>query len=318
MAIIRPADWTTTSASTLSEGDRIYYNGTVYERTSVAANTRIPVDNDAWDLHSVIRIEDFYSLQESIRLAMNTSDQQIIDSIPLFIQRAEQDINKILRSPAQIVTRPFTVIAGSRFQIPEDTLNVINIRTTAEDAGYDLRSQGAIQFLNGNKTEFERVRQYYTSNGGSFEIINFQYPVYYFDGTHFHLAPDIDTGTTGEITYYQAVASLGETVNLVNDDFEPINSTNQTEAQWVAAGNAASDFVQATQVNLSNLWTATIPHLLRLGALIAAEEYVKDDTRIEVWKAEYDDNMQKTIDEFERFKTDQASSLQMESAYSRL
>lgn len=302
------------------------FNGVVYEATSAipVTNTTNPVqDNNVnWKINSVIRLEDAYSIWSSVYLSLNTDNPKITNSIWLYLQIAEQHIAKVVRSPLQITTRDFVLDDESSFIFPDNLLEIDNIRLKgsigAINTGSSLQQRGFIEFRNANKANYEVLRQFHL-NGivRDNTLSQFDYPVYWHEEDRCYLAPNYDAGTVVEMTFYGSEAQLGTTQPEVNDDFEPINSASQTLAEWIAAGNSAGNFVQNQAFIDKNLWTDQAPHLVKLGALVAAENDLKDPIRSESWKAEYDRNLEETISEYEAFNARRPHTQQMASAYSR-
>ena len=321
MAIIIPTTWSSTAA--YSVGDRVEYNGVGYEaEVDILADddgSPAPVANDDWLVFAVFRIVDYYSLQEAIAQTINTDDQRILDSIPLFIQRAERKFGKLLRSPAQKINRVFTLDGDSKFPIPDDLLAVTHMRLNQDKSGYDIRSRGSISFQRADRTTYENLRQFY-NNGNRISAYDDPglYPKFYSDATYFYLAPDYDSGTEIQLEYYQSVGELGSIGELVNDDYEFINAEGQTLAEWIAAdpeNNNADNFVVATIPIVSNLWSATQPHLFKAGALVEAFNQLRDYESLQVWQAAYSELLASAEIEFRKYDTSGSQDLEQYYAY---
>ena len=182
---------------------------------------------------------------------------------------------------------------------------------------YSIRDEGFIQVKKAQvKSDFERLRQGYNEDFNYTDTYGFIEPVYYIDRERMYIAPDFDSGTEVEITFKQSEAEIGTYQLAVNNDYEPINSADQTLAEWVADGNDAADFVQEEIFIDTNLWLRQNPFLLKYGALTAAEAYVNDPNQIQTWAKLYDSALQETIDEFWRYETQQPTNQRMSSAYS--
>ena len=317
MAIIIPSNWVSTQAYAV--GARVNYNGVGYECiTAVAANSggnTIPVGNTSWDVFAVFRITDYYSLQEAVELSLNTDDEEVNRSIPLFIQNTERKIGKLLRSPAQLISRDFMVDADSKFAIPSDMLEVYHLRTKAESAGLDLRSKGSISVQRADRTNFEELKQYYTGTTYRYDYAHYEFPLFRSDSTNIYIAPDFDAGTEFEMMYYQEVPELGSIVGLVNADYVAVNDSDQTLAQWVAAGNSASTFVQATSPVTNNLWSATVPHLLKAGACREAEEYLSNSQKAQMWDEQFRELLVATETEFRKYDAGGSQFITQSTAY---
>ena len=318
MAVIIPSAWVSTQAYAV--GTQVAYNGVGYQCvTAVSANSggnAIPPGNSAWEVYAVFRITDYYSLQEAIEFALNTNDAEVNNSIPLFIQNTERKVGKLLRSPAQLISRIFTVDADSKFAIPTDMLQVHHLRRNLDTgAGFDILSRGAISIQRGERTSFEELKQYYAGTTYSYDLGAYDFPLFRSDDQYIWIAPEYEAGETFEMMYYQEVPELGSTVGLVNADYVAVNDSDETLAQWVARGGSASTFVQATQLVTSNLWTATIPHLLKAGACREAEQYLNNPERAEHWNNQFIELMTATETEFRKYDAGGSQHITQSTAY---
>lgn len=316
-------DWT---AGTYAVGARVRYNGVLYE----AINARVPTDTDNpsldvdnWKVVAVLRIQDYNSLIEAVKLEINTTDRMINESIPMFIQLAEESLQTRVRAPVQRSRVILTVDAQSRVEVPSDLLQVINMRYNIESentATDTLMARGGTEILAGNYEEYQDLKRYYSSAIG-FGIArvypsNYEAPVYWFDDRYFWIAPDVSMGTEIELYYYAMIPQLGTTVNLVNQDGDPINTAGQTVAQWVAAGNSANDFVQATDTVEVNWFLTAKPDMLLYGAVMAAEAYLRDDPRMGIWKAKFEQSELEIHHLIDRFEQGRHHTQQMYNGYS--
>ena len=319
MAIKIPTPWSSTSAYVV--GSRVEYNGVGYQSTvAIAENVdgnEDPVGNDSWKVFAVFRIVDYYSLQEAIEQIIDTKDQRIIDSIPLFIQRSERKFGKLLRSPAQKINRLFTVDGDSKFMIPNDLLSVEHMRLNEDSPGYTLRAKGSLSIQRADRTTYEEVRQDYNNNRIWNQNDAIEYPQFYSDGTYFYIAPEYDSGTVIQLEYYQSVAELGSIGQAVNDKYEFINAEGQTLAEWIAADpidNNEDNFIIAEIPIESNLWTATQPHLLKAGALVEAYNELRNYESMNVWQAAYTELLASAEIEFREYDTSGSISIQQRVA----
>ena len=321
MAItIRPNAWVPTQA--YSVGDRVFYNGVGYEANStIAANpasNSIPTGNTSWEAFAVFEITDYHSLQEDILLELNTDSPLICASIPKFIAAAEVTMSKFLRSPAQRVTRQFEVDSNGSFLLPSDVIEIDHLRTNdTEGSDRTLLERGSISIQKTNRTVYEEVRQYYRSNPFfSGEI--YSYPVYYVEGQRIRIAPTYDEGTEVLMTYWQKVPQLGRTglqTRVIDDVAVAVNSAGQTLAEWIAAGNAESTFVQGTLIITSNLWTATTPELIKAAACAEGFRALENDTSTQQWDERFKLLAELTVEEFKRFETSGSQSIRQKTAY---
>ena len=303
-------------------GNVVEFSGVEFRATSNIPNTNTtdPIQDDGanWKAQGVIRIVDAYSLWHDIDLTLNNS--AVSNHIWSFIQQADFALNKRLRSPAQIETSTLTLDADSKTAINHlGFVDIDNVRLAGDSSfNYSLRERGKVEILAAqNKADYEQLRQSYNEDFNYTDSYGYLNPVYYIDQQYLYVAPSFPTGTQIEITMKVSEPQLGTTQDVVNANFEPINSANQTVAEWIAAApaNTAQNFVQDTTFIMTNLWISQCPHLLKLGALTYAESFLKDDPRIVVWKAQYQENLQETIDEFYRFEIEQPHNLLMRNPY---
>lgn len=307
MAKIRPSDWVSTQA--YSVGAEVYYTGLLYEcTTAVSANANgnaIPVDNTSWKLIGFWDVQDFYSMQEGIlQYANNLDDPIFVNSIPRFIQRSHDDMASIIRSPAMRVTREFVVDSDSSFPISSDVLEFTLLRRDGNSAGSGtVEDNGYIQIKAAqDEAEFEVLRQLYPKN--QYKTAGYDFPRYYVKDGSVRIAPALPSGTKVIVTYYQNPPKLGQTYGRVDQETGlALNSAGQTLAQWVAAGgtNTNANFVQQQITPTTNYFVAAFPNLFLLGAVKAAEVYLRDQINIDAIKAEYEQMLTETVEKIEDF-----------------
>ncbi len=320
MAIKKPAAWLSTSA--YSVGDKVSYKEIGFECiVAVAADpdgNTDPIDNTSWKSYAVFNVDNFYALQESVQQGLKNEDAFIENSIPLFIQNAEVQLSKIIRSPAQIITRSFQLDTDSKFAIPSDLLVIKHLRIDTDTvSGYELRANGSIQISSADRTAFESLRQEYVG-GRSGRTYGNEYPLYRTDDEYFYIAPDFDSDMKVELTYVQDVPTLGSTVGLVNDDYEPINADGQDLEQWIAAdpdNNNSGNFIAADTEVIQNLWTATLPHVLKAGALSEGFAYLNDDVQSQLWEGRFRNLLKESASAFEEFQTDRVQEVFQDTSY---
>ena len=317
MAAIYP-NW---ASGNFTAGDKVTDDGVIYQALNTFASaTRPTLDPTNWEAVGVVKIQSYHSLRQAIALEINTDDDMINDSIPLFIQMAEESFETRIRAPIQRATTILTVDTMSRVEIPRDLLQVINLRhnsTTPRQS--DLLDRGRVEILAGNVEEYQELRQLYsdTSRSNSFnQVTGFEAPVYWYDEKYFYIAPDYEQGTEMELNYYASIPKLGTEVLLVNQNGDPINSAGQTVAQWVSAGNTANSFVQAMDTVERNWFVTSAPQMLLYGALINADLYLKDDSRTEIWHAKFERAELETQDKINRFESGRAHTIQIGNFYS--
>ncbi len=320
-------DWAGATTS-YSSGDRVKDDGVVYaanKAITAATDNGNPCETpDDWDPVAVLRIQSYNSLIEAVRLELNTTDEQINDSIPLYIQLAESSFRTRIRAPIQRCSVDLLTDSQSRIEIPSDLLQVINLRLDDDTGiGDSLLNRGVTEIQGGNFEEWKDLQRYYRSSNGFVNRrtapTNYDAPIYWFDGQYFWIAPDLAEGTELELYYYAAIPELGTTVFLVDDNGEPINSAGQTVAEWIAAdaANTAGNFVQASEIVNVNWFTQAAPQMLLYGALVSASSYLNDDVRIPMWQERFVAAEQETMELIDRFEEGRHTTQQMYSAYAQ-
>ena len=318
MAIREPMEWN--SANTYAMGDRVSYNGIGYQATTaISPTTTDPIGNTDWTVYAIFRATDYYSIQEAVEFYLNSKNPLVIASIPNYIQQVEYTLEKVLRSPAQLAKRVFVVDDESKFLVPDDIIEVLHIRMNMDVSNpYTLRDRGSISIQKGDRTTFEDIRQSYdTTRAYEYQEI-WDRPVWWVDDQYLYIAPNYDAGTEIELTYFRREPELGSIGLDVNNAFEPLNAQGQTLAEWIAADpllNNADNFVQGTTVITSNLWTATVPHLLINGALAQGFRADADADQAAIWDQQFQTMLALTVEEFKKFNKSGEISIQQESQY---
>ncbi len=319
------SDWAGTTVSYTS-GQKVKDDGVVYAANKAIAsnanNTRPCEAPDDWDPVAVLRIQSYSSLIEAIRLELNTTDDRINDSVPLYIQMAEASFRTRIRAPIQRCETVLTVDAESKVSIPSDLLQVINLRINDDDAGGDsIISRGGTEILAGNYEEYKDLQRFYKSSNGFVNRraapTNYDAPVYWFDSSSFYIAPDLDEGTELELYYYATIPDLGSTVFIVDGDGSALNGAGQTLAEWVAAGNDADDFVQASEEVSVNWFIQAAPQMLLYGALVSATSYLHNDERAPMWHQRFQAAELETMELIDRFEEGRHHTQQIYNAYSQ-
>ena len=319
-----PSDF---AAQAYTTGDEVTYAGVVYEAladvtvSDITDRTQIPFDNSNWRAISIRSLENGYSIIEAAKLEINTDDDYINNSIPLFISLAERSFKRDIRHPQQRATTVLTADADGRVLIPSDLIQVLNLRLNGDSTrGTSLAARGQVEVLAGNYEEFQLLEQHYAGgfDSDSFNIpYQFEAPVYWFDDTYFHVAPSsISGGEEFELVYYKEEPALFADYPEVNADGDAINADGDTLAEWVDAGNDEADFVQAQVFLTDNLFTVGAPDMVLYGSLLHAESYLKDDPRVPQWEAKYQKAKAEFLDEIAKFEEHRAHTFQMYSAYS--
>ena len=236
-------------AADYSAGDKVVFEGLVYQALSQVTGPSTDPDQDpaVWEIVAVNEIINYNTLIEAIRIELNTDDPQINDSIPFFIQMAEESFSTRMRVPIQRRTRVLTTDMEGRIGIPYDLLNVINLRLNVDARGGSyLLGRGRIEILAGNYEEYLELKRYYTNSfyGVIHRVDKYEAPVYWYDGDYFWIAPLPDEGQEVELIYYASIPRLGTTQFRVNDQNQPLNENGQTLVDWIAAGNQPDTFRQ--------------------------------------------------------------------------
>jgi len=313
MAVIIPSTWSSTV--TYSSGNQVIRNGVLYEAsTAITAGTDPETSND-WSVVAVHEITNYNSLIEAIRLQINTDDDEIDRSIPLFIQLAEQSFNTRLRVPAMRQRRVLETDSESRIEVPQDLLQVISLRENVDNTQggttipNDIRQRGIIEITAAQDYEDFQKLKLYSNYVGYFNsnLVGYDSPVYWHDNRYFNIAPDYDEGTEMELWYYKSIPFLGTTVFLTDADGNPIDANGDR--------TSVSGLDQATRVQTSNFWISFAPQMLLYGALCKSEGYLNDPEKMEMWKKAFAEAQVETQDAIDRFEQSRAHSIYFEGAY---
>ena len=329
MAIIHN-EWL--AVTTYAAGNIVRKDGILYKAldaiTGNANNSEPRLDSTNWEVFAVVRIQDYFSLIEAVRLELNRNDDEyLVESIPLFIQLAEESFQTKIRAPIQRVKTLLTVDSESRVEVPTDLLQVVNMRfddSAGVTAGGSILNRGYSEILAGNFEEYIDLKRHFGNNidfsgqNGRNTPSNYDAPVYWFDSTYFYIAPNVEEGTVVELYYYSRIPQLGETRNLVNTDGQPINSAGQNVTEWTdaAPANNAGNFVQAMHTFTTNWFVDSVPHMVLYGAVLAAESYLKEDPRIPLWQEKFRRAEIEAQDLIQRFEEGRHHTQQIYNAYS--
>ena len=290
--------WAATTSYVI--GSKVRFDGIIFEATAIitgnSANTNPYTDTTNWKAVAINKIQSRSSLYEAIKIEINTADDQINDSIPLFVQMAEESFQTRIRAPIQRVRTTLTTDADGKVEVPQDLLNVINLRISGDtNRGGYLLDRGRTEILAGNIEEYLDLKRYYGNDGVSSRRTigtptDYEAPVYWYDDRYFYVAPVLETGTELELYYYASIPQLGTEVFLINSSGEPLNSEGMTSAEWVAegGGNTAGNFVQDSTEVEQNWFTNAAPQMLLWGSLVAADVFLRDDSRVPMWKEAFE------------------------------
>ena len=313
-----PTQWVSNQAYT--KGNEAQHKGVNYKATDDITSTTSPaIDGVNWEVVSVSKIQDYGSLVEAIRLQLNVQTKpEIYNSVPMFIQLAEESFKMRLRPPSSRKTVTVTLDSDGKFAVPGDLVQVINLRVLEAATGsIDVFRNATVEILNANYEEMQSLRQHFTgSYTGS--ISQFEAPLYWFDNRHFWIAPTYAAGTTIELVYYKSINTLGTVINITNAAGDPINAVGQTSAEWVAAGgsNTAENFVQNQLIVENNWYLSAAPQLMLYGALLKSQAFVKSSPdALNTWKELYAEAESELMDFIATFEDNQAHTVQIDSIY---
>ena len=296
MAFIIPQAWAGQTTSYTS-GQQVSLNGVTYEAINdiAASQNNEPPSTDGvnWKAVAVTEIVDYNALVEGVRLQLNTTADEIYNSIPLFIALTEESFKTRLRLPQQLRRTTVTTTIGpdgeSRCRIPGGVLEfkLIRRKDNAFD-GYRVSpyDNDDVEILAANREEYFRVLR--ANNTFNEDYYAFDTAVYYWDRGYLNFAPAYPAGTEIEIEYYRTIPKLGTQATVTDLDGNPLNQQGQTEAQWVAAGNTADSFIPEVRTTVTNDFLSIAPQMLLYGACLRAKPFLHDDDpMIKLWTELY-------------------------------
>ena len=322
-----PNEWSGTAAYTA--GDSVNYAGTAYEaRNNIAApsdgNNSTPFDDQTnWKVTHIVAINTIYSLIEAAILQINNNNPAIKGSMPMFVQLAEASFSMDLRIPAQIDTDVLTVDSEGKVRTPQALIGIKNVELLSNDNGDDnfydnrLLNEARYQMISYNRYEYQRVKIQYNSDAINLyqRDTGIRSAGYWWDGEFLHTVPTLGSGSQIRIVGEYQLTPLGHSILLTNSSGVAINDEGQTEADWVAEGNDAADFVQATGIQETNTFLQTAPNLYLYGTIMKAEQYLKDDARWPLWEQQFNKAKEEVEMLVDRFEDMQPSTLYFESHY---
>ena len=324
MAFQIPTAWAgqTTSYTTRQQ---VSLNGVTYEAIndiSASQNNEPPsTDGVNWKAVAVTEIVDYNALVEGVRLQLNTTADEIYNSIPLFISLTEESFKTRLLLPQQLRRTTVTTTIGpdgeSRCRIPGGVLRFELVRQKNNNfdslrvSPYD---NDDVEILGANREEYIRVLR--ASNTFNEDYYSFDTAVYYWDRGYLNFAPAYPAGTEIEIEYYRTIPKLGTQATVTDLDGNPINAAGQTEAEWLAAGNAPGTFVPEMRTVVTNDFLSIAPQMLLYGACLRAKPFLHDDDpMIKLWQEMYV-AAEKELDYLiDQFKNNQAHTLFIQNTY---
>ena len=286
MATLFVDEWDSTRAN-YSRGDRVSSQGVGYEcLVDNPAAGVAPFDNTNWKLTHIIQVTNIYGIIEAMRLETNkVSNPETANSMLYFAQMGAASYERTVRVPEMLVTRYRTVDANSSVDIPDGMLEpqLLYVNT-------DEQRPYAISIKRADPTEFRRAElrvgqsSFFVDSSNQLDpSITYLYQVK--DG-RYEFAPTLPEGMEVGVYGYVVEPRLGSRISLLNDRGFPINSAGQTVAEWVAAGNSADSFVQASRDILTNWFSLSAPDLVIYGGLLKAASWLNESQdKVAQWGA---------------------------------
>lgn len=181
-------------------------------------------------------IEDYDSLKAAIATWLMREDQDTLDMIPVFINMAESQFNRVLRTAN--MTRRATTSAEDRYlKLPNDWISSRNVQRNDSGVPLEFKTMPELDTL---YSEYLRNPDAVASG-----------PIYYgFIGGQMELVPPPSPGAPVplELTYYGRIPPLSDI----------------TTSNWLLTRH---------------------PDIYLYAALVHSAPFLKDDTRVPVWKA---------------------------------
>lgn len=257
------------AAADYSSGDTVTHGGIVFEALEAIASsvTTTPIQDafTRWKIVGVQRITDAYSLYADIFLTLNDASDDVRHSIPSFMQEAQIKLSKTLKLPVQKTQVTTNLDSEGKFQMPDNLLSVDNIRFNGEKQVFaTLEDKGYITIREADKEEYETLRQTYAR---SYDALGYDNPVFYVSDAFAYVTP-YPSNAQVQISYYKEEPLL-------------FSKLAQTDG--------------STTTVTGNSYVVQVPHLLKIGALVAAEGFVNDPQRVAAWKQEYQQALIETI-----------------------
>ena len=282
-------------------GQRVSLNGVTYEAIDpITGTSAVPTpdtDGANWKVVAVTSIDNYTALVEGVRLQLNTSADEIYESIPLFINLTEESLKTRIRLPHQIRTTTVMVDSEHRIRVPAGLLEIIHVRRKDDTFNSGIANtpydNDVVEINAADREEYLRVLRAQESYGRDF--FSFDSAVFWWDRAYLHFAPQYEAGTEIEITYSQLIPKLGTTVTVTNDDESTTEQTVTT-----------NEFLQIA------------PQVLLYGACLRAKPFLHDDDpRIKLWQETYvaaEKELQYLIETFENH---QAHTLFLQNTYAQ-
>ena len=297
MAFQIPAAW---SASTnYTTGQRVLLNGVAYEALADNSNSNPSQSDINWKAVYVHSIEDYNSLVEAVRLQLNTSADEIYNSVPLFINLTEESLKTRIRLPHQIRTESvmteLLADGTSRIRVPAGLLEIIHVRRkdNAFNDGYVITpyDNDTIELLALNKEEYLRILRSHVNYGKDF--FSFDTGGYWWDNAYLNFAPAYAVNTEIEVTYSRLIPKLGTVAQVEQPD-----------------GTIT------TMTVVTNELLQIAPQVLLYGACLRAKPFLdEDDPRVAQWTEMYVAAEKELQYMAEQFDVHQAHALFLQNTY---
>ena len=330
-----PTAWSGTSA--YAADARVVDNYVVYQSNKAitaptSGNNPNPRVSEDWDVRAVQRVTDYYNLIEAVALQLNVDENpEINDSIPLFIQQAENSFQTTIRGPFMIRHVELTVEEGttanplSRVAIPADLLQFKNVYISSDDVAVtglntqlysSLVERGRLEINSLSNFEYRDIIINDGIAGTGYGSMG-----YYSDNGYLNFAPRLSDSTTIHIEYYAQLANLGTQVSVLNSAGDELNAAGQTEAQWIASSTdanprTAANFVVDTELLTQNWYSVNAPQLLLYASILKGLGYLKTDpAKMQEWQQKYRVAYEEVVQMIREYESERPSSLYLESGY---
>ena len=278
--------WTSTSEH--PRGTTVTFSGVAYQALNdIPINTAaIPFDNPNWKPLHIIAVSDIYGIIEAIRLELNaTKNNTTNNSINHLISLAHNSFKRTIRVPEMLDTRFTMVDADGNIKVPSGCLEPLRLNVMS-----DTKANYAISIKRADPSEFRR-QELGIDDTAAFAQANmydgnpFVEYVYLPNRDEYKIRPVLAEGTEIEVYGYFEEPTLGTRIDWIDNHGRELNSDRQTVTEWEAAGNSPENFVQATIDITTNWFSQAAPDLIIYGALLHAEAWIKDESKIQVWAA---------------------------------
>lgn len=291
---VYPDSWDSTSA--YSEGSTVEYVGVAFRSlSSVAAGSEgSPNANPrsaptVWEVVGVVRMVDHYSIIQASLQAVNTGNEVIEISAPLYLQIAEQEIYQRVHPPVERTFITLTAAADGTILLPNNINQFVHVRRKA-----DTSSNGEhVEIIETDTTRFYQAKNQ-TSNGFiaaglSYEQHAFS-PIYIYDNKKMYFEGfEVEEGDEFELFVELALPALGITIT------DPADNTDK--------------------VVTSNWYATNAPRALYYGTNKELSLALKNQEGVQYWSALFEDSMVKLQDYIAEFESSDKTDQYQNSEY---